>query len=289
MSNDKLIAVSGSTGQQGGATVRHLLARGMKVRALTRNAESEASKALAALGADVVEANLSDPASLDAALAGTHGVFSVQNFWLPDVGFEGEITQGKNLADAAVKAGVKHFVYSSVGGAERGSGVPHFESKWIIEQYIAELGLPATILRPVAFMENNNYKRDAILSGVFPTGGVAKTLQVIATDDIGAFAAIAFADPDTYVGQAIELAGDDLTEDEMASALSRVTGKTVTVDRSTPEGAPPLDDEMVKMITWFNDEGYQADIESLRKIHPGLKTLEAWAVEAGYGSVPAGV
>ena len=286
MNTDKLIAVAGATGQQGGATTRHLLERGFRVRALTRNPNSESSLKLKAAGAEVVAADLANPESLGAALDGVYGVFSVQNFWLPDVGFEGEIAQGKNLADAAKAAGVQHFVYTSVGGAERNSGVPHFDSKWIIEQHIEALGLPATILRPVAFMDNNQYQRDAILSGTLPTWGIApgRKLQIVAVDDIGAFAAIAFERPDEFIGKAIELAGDDLTEDEMAAAFGRVTGRTVTVDRSQPEGAPEPDAEMVAMITWFNEHGYQADIDALRKIHPGLKNLETWAGEAGFGA-----
>ena len=286
MNTDKLIAVAGATGQQGGATTRHLLERGFRVRALTRNPNSESSLKLQAAGAEVVAANLAKPESLGAALDGVYGVFSVQNFWLPDVGFEGEIAQGKNLADAAKAAGVQHFVYTSVGGAERNTGVPHFDSKWIIEQHIEALGLPATILRPVGFMDNNQYQRDAILSGTLPTWGIApgRKVQIVAVDDIGAVAAIAFERPDEFIGQAIELAGDDLTEDEMAAVFSRVTGRTVTVDRSQPEGAPEPDAEMVAMIKWFNEHGFQADIDALRKIHPGLKNLETWANEAGFGA-----
>lgn len=286
MNTDKLIAVAGATGQQGGATTRHLLERGFRVRALTRDPNSERSLKLQAAGAEVVAADLANPESLGPALDGVYGVFSVQNFWLPDVGFEGEIAQGKNLADAAKAAGVQHFVYTSVGGAERKSGVPHFDSKWIIEQHIEALGLPATILRPVAFMDNNQYQRDAILSGTLPTWGIApgRKLQIVAVDDIGAFAAIAFDRPDEFIGRAIELAGDDLTEDEVAAVFSRVTGRTVTVDRSQPEGAPEPDAEMVAMIKWFNEHGYQADIDALRKIHPDLKNLETWAAEASFGA-----
>ncbi len=286
MNTDKLIAVAGATGQQGGATTRHLIERGFRVRALTRDPNSESSLKLKAAGAEVVAADLANPESLRAALDGVYGVFSVQNFWLPDVGFEGEIAQGKNLADAAKAAGVRHFVYTSVGGAERNSGIPHFDSKWIIEQHIEALGLSATILRPVAFMENNLYQRDGILSGTFPSWGLApgRKLQIVATDDIGVFAAIAFERPDEFIGQAIELAGDDLTEDEVAAVFGRVTGRTVAVDRSQPEGAPEPNAEMIIMIKWFNEHGYQADIDALRKIHPGLKNLEAWAEGSGFGA-----
>ncbi len=85
---------------------------------------------------------------------GAYGVFSVQNHWLPDVGFDGEIRQGKLLAEAAKEAGVQHFVYTSVGAAHRGEGKKHFESKWIIERYLIEIGLPQSTVRPASFMEN---------------------------------------------------------------------------------------------------------------------------------------
>ena len=135
-------------------------------------------------------------------------------------------------------------------------------------------------------MENNLYQRDAILSGKLPTWGIAsgRKLQIVATDDIGVFAAIAFERPEEFIGQAIELAGDDLTEDEAEAVFGHVTGRTVTVDRSRPEGAPEPDAEM---ITWFNEHGYQADIDALRKLHPGLKNLEAWAEGSGFRAAVA--
>src|SRR5690242_20666201 len=129
MANDNwIILVTGATGQQGGAVTRHLLAQGRRVRALTRAPDKPAARALAGQGAEVVQGDLYDRASLDRALRDVYGVFSVQNFWLPDVGYEGEVRQGKTLADAAKAAGVQHFVYTSVGGAERHTGLSHFES-----------------------------------------------------------------------------------------------------------------------------------------------------------------
>ena len=188
---DKIIVVFGATGQQGGATARHLLKHGWQVRAVTRDLLKPAAQALVDAGAEVVSANMEDRTRLDKVLEGAYGVFSVQNFWLPEVGFDGEIRQGKNVADAAKAANVQHFVYTSVGGAERNSGIPHFESKWVIEQYLHELGLPATILRPVAFMDNFagfGGPRDGVLTSMTR----AETpLQLIATDDIGGLAALA--------------------------------------------------------------------------------------------------
>ena len=149
MSNsEKTIVVTGATGQQGGATARHLLAQGWHVRALTGDPQGAAAQALAAAGAEVVSGNMYDRASLDQAFAGAYGVFSVQNFWLPDVGAAGEVRQGKIVADAAKAAGVRHLVYTSVGGDERQTGLSHFDSKWQIEEYVRSLSLPVTVLRP---------------------------------------------------------------------------------------------------------------------------------------------
>jgi len=156
-SNDQLIVVTGAAGNQGGAAARHLLSKGWKVRALTRDVSKPAAQALAAAGAEVFSADHDDRASLDAAFKGAYGVFSVQNYWLLNVGAEGEVRQGKAIADAAQAAGVQHFVYSSVGAAHRGRGQAHFASEHEIEQHIQSLDLPYTILRPVAFMENTYY------------------------------------------------------------------------------------------------------------------------------------
>jgi len=106
---------------------------------------------LADQGVELVRGDLEDVSSLEAAVRGVHGVYSVQDFWA--VGAKREVAQGNNLADAAKRAGVEQFVYSSVGGAERNTGTDHWDSKWEIEKHIRQLGLPATVLRPVAFME----------------------------------------------------------------------------------------------------------------------------------------
>lgn len=168
------------------------------MRALTRDAGKPAAQELKALGAEIVPGDLDDRAQLDAAFQGAYGVFSVQNYWLPNVGFEGEVRQGKNVVDAAKAAGVQHLVYSSVGSAHRGMGQKHFDSKWQIEQYIHTLGVPCTILRPVFFMENYNWSRAYILNGIFTGMGLRpeKEIQSVAVEDIGVFAALVFANRD---------------------------------------------------------------------------------------------
>lgn len=282
---EKTILVTGVTGQQGGAVARHLQANGWtQIRGLTRDLNTAKAQALANSGIQLVQGDLMDRASLDQALAGVYGVFSVQNFWLPDVGFEGELHQGKQLADAAKAAGVAHLVYSSVGAAHRGLGQKHFESKWQIEQYIQGLDIPYTILRPVAFMDNYNWTRPYILNGTFEGWGLPpeKTLQLIAVDDIGVFAALAFAHPETYLGQTLELAGDELTEREIAAAFTNVIGRPVQLESpSMPEGKQPTD-EQIAMFNFFGRTGYDADIAALRQIYPELQRFETYLRRNGW-------
>src|SRR5262245_22413577 len=255
--SQKIIAVTGATGQQGSAVARRMLAESWHVRALTRDTAKPGAQALAAQGAEVVPGDLDSRAQLEAAFQGADAVFSVQNFWLPTVGFEGEVRQGKLVVDAAKAAGVKHVVYSSVGAAHRGMGQRHFESKHLIEQYLQASGLPYSVLRPVAFMENYNFPwtRPAVLNGSLPSMGLRpdKTNQMIAVQDIAVFVALVLAQPEKYLGQTLELAGDELTETQVAQTFSRVLGRPVTL--AAPQGnRQPPSDEMLAMIRFFSGE-----------------------------------
>ena len=286
--NDKTILVTGATGQQGGAVTKHLLKDGWQVRALVRDPDKSNAQALVKQGAKPVQGNLYDRASLDAAFEGVYGAFSVQNFWLPDVGYEGEIKQGKSLADAAKKAGVQHFVYSSVGAAHRGMGQKHFESKWVIERYLDEIGLPHTIVRPVAFMDNINWVRASISNGILPGMGTRsdKKTQLIAVDDIGAIVAIMFSDRQENLGRTLEIAGDELTEPEKAATLTRVVGRQVElVQPQMPEDYTP-DEEQIAGVRFFDGEAYTADIDAVRKTHPGLRTFEQFLQEGDWEDLP---
>lgn len=277
------ILVTGATGHQGGAVARHLLARGWQVRALTRDPQKPAAQALAKLGAEVINGDLDDRRSIDQALVGVYGAFSVQNFW--ETGATREIQQGKTLADAARAAGVKHFVYSSVGGAERNTGIPHFDSKWEVEQHVRALGLPATILRPVFYMDNFNSPnfRPAILQGTLTLAlRPARTLQMIAVDDIGGFAALAFEKPGEFIGRAFELAGDELTMPQAAEAFSRATSRAVRFVEQPLEQVRSFSKEYAVMLEWFDREGYQADIPALRALYPLLHTFDAWLRKSGW-------
>lgn len=283
---ERTVLVTGATGRQGGAVIRRMLPKEWKLRALTRNPDGHAAKALARQGVEVVQGDLEDPASVARAAQGVYGVYSVQDFWA--VGAKREVQQGKNVADAAKKAGIKHFVYSSVGGAERNTGIPHWESKWEIEKYIRSLGLPATVIRPAAFMET--YYIDQVEIGILK-GKLAdpirgdKPYQTIATDDIGAFVALAFERPTEFIGKELEIAGSELTNPEAAKVFSRVLGKPVKFQRlPLPLVRLILGKEFYRMFRWFNEEGFKADIPGLRRAYPEvrLQTLEEWLRNEGW-------
>jgi uncharacterized protein YbjT (DUF2867 family) len=287
MSNptNKLIVVTGATGQQGGVVAKYLLQDGWKVRAVVRDPNKEAAQTLAKQGVELVKGDMNDRASLDAAFQGAYGVFSVQNYWLPDVGYEGEVSQGKLVADAAKTANVSHFVFSSVGAAHRGMGQRHFDSKWEIEKYVKQLGLPFTILRPVFFMENMNYQRAGISNGMYFGMGLpaTKTIQMIAVEDIGAFVAIIFANRDEFLGKTIEFAGDELTESQIVESLSRVIGRPVQL--MVPQGMTP-NEEQIAMGTFFNGESYTADIPAVHQRYPQLRSFEQYLHESGWANLP---
>ena len=282
--NGKIILVTGATGQQGGASARHLQARGWSVRALTRDPHTAAARALADAGVEVVQGDLNDRASLDRALKGVYGVHSVQSYMPQDP--TREIYQGKNLAEAAKDAGVAHFVYSSSAGADQHVGTPEQDSKGEIEQHIRSLGLPATILRPTYIMDNYNNipaLRQGILGGSFMFPAPPETkLQFIAADDIGAFVAVALEDPKTFTGKALELAGDELTITQTVEVFSRVIGRPVQFIEMPLEQARSFDPNLAKVTEWIINEGFHADIPALRAMYPALMTLEDWLRETGW-------
>ncbi|HEX7008460.1 MAG TPA: NmrA/HSCARG family protein [Phycisphaeraceae bacterium] len=275
----RVVFVAGATGRQGGAVARHLLQRGFSVRALTRQPAKPAAQALARQGAQLIQGDLDNPDSYRPALEGAYGVFSVQDFW--SVGYEAEIRQGKALADAAADAGVRHLVYSSVASADRNSGLAHFESKWQVEQHLrSKKSLSYTVLRPVFFMDNweRPSLRDAILGGTLPQPLSPDTpLQQIATDDIGAFAALAFAEPQQWARRTMELAGDELTMIDTAATFARVIGRPVRyVQVPWEQFSQVAGEEAAKMYRWFEQAGYEADIAACQRLHPELATLEQY-------------
>src|SRR3984885_7292616 len=193
MTNDRTILITGITGNQGGAVAQALRGGGFHLRGLTRRPESERAAALARHGVDIIKGDLDDEATLRRAWAGAWGVFSVQN--AGEAGVEREEAQGKRLATLAREAGIEHYVYTSVGSANKRTGIPHFDNKWRIEETVRGLHFPShVILRPVFFMENLLAPFSLQGSTLAWALGPATKLQMIAVDDIGWVGARAFTD-----------------------------------------------------------------------------------------------
>jgi uncharacterized protein YbjT (DUF2867 family) len=271
------VVVCGATGRQGGAIARHLLAAGWPVRALTRDPESPKARALGDSGAEVVKADMTDRASLDRAFAGVHGVFNVQN---PQIaGFDGEVAQGRNVADAAKAAGVGHLVYGSAGMG-RPTGVPSWDSKVIIADHMRGLGLPITVLRPMAFMElmtdKDFYPQVSVWHVMPKLMGWNRPLPWLAADDVGAIGARAFADPDRFVGQEIPLAGDVRTLGQC---------RDMWLERGVkPRGFPmPVwlfqrvaGKDLPTMWRWLRHNDVPLDAGPTRAVHPAAQTMDQW-------------
>jgi len=277
MANDKTVLITGATGQQGGAVAHQLLAKGWKIRALTRKPDSDKAKALAKAGAQIVRGDLDDAASLRSALAGVWGVWAVQNTW--EAGVAKEEEQGKELAKLAKDAGVQHYVYTSVGSAHRGTGIPHFDNKWRVEETVRALKFPShVIIRPVFFMEN-------LLGGWFLQGDTismaiqpATKLQMVAVEDIGKVGALAFEKASELAGKEIDIAGDAKTLPEATQILSEALGRKLTFNQLPIEAVRAGSEDMALMLEWFDRVGYNADIEGVQKTY-GLKfsNLREWA------------
>jgi len=274
----KLVLVTGATGRQGGATARELLARGWGVRALVRDPNSAAAQRLAKAGAELAQGDLEDRDSLARAVDGVYGVFSLQNYWGKGVGYDGEVRQGRNLAEAAATAGVQHFVQASIADCDKAPKVRHFACKHVTEQRIDALGLPRTFLRSVFFMDNFNDPKVGrlmlpVLAGALKPG---VKLHMVAVDDIGWFAAEAFERPEEHLGRSIDIAGNELTVDEMKTAYTRATGK------QPPRWRLPLwlfrlmNRDMAGQFVWNNEVGWHFDVGAVRSRCPELLDLEGF-------------
>jgi uncharacterized protein YbjT (DUF2867 family) len=288
---DEVVLVTGATGRQGSEVCRHLLAYGFRVRALVRDPSKTEAKALARAGAAIVVGDFDDAGSLRQALADAYGayvygVYSAQAAHDAGVGeVTSEVRQGRLIAELAIEAGVQHFVYGSVAGIDRPTDVPHFDSKREVEKHIHELGLPATIVRPVFFMQNWERLRDRIVRGSLPQPLSPHTRhRQIAVQDIGAFAARVFASPDRWISCTVELAGDVLTMEETAETMSRVLGHEVRYEQVPWKLFEERSGrETTLMFRWFEKVGFSADPAVLRAEIPSVHSLAAYLRAAGWG------
>lgn len=276
---NKTILVLGATGQQGGAVARQLLADGWAVRACTRDTDKPAAREMAQDGASVIRCDMDDRPSLDRALRGVYGCFSVQ------VPGEKEVQEGMELANAAKDAGVQHLVYTSVAGCDRNTGISFFESKNQIEQHIRSLGNLATIVRPVYFMENFNEPRtrQSIMQGVLSLPlSPDKRLQLISVVDIGGIVASVFDNPQEYLGRTLEIACDELSMVQIAQVLTRVIGIKVRYQQMPIEAISKANAEYGKMFRWINENDFAADLSEMRRIRPDLMSFEDWLKQSHY-------
>ncbi|MCC3770952.1 NmrA/HSCARG family protein [Streptomyces sp. UNOC14_S4] len=291
----KTVVVVGATGLQGRAVTRHLLSNGWHVRALSRDPDGAPARDLASAGAQIVRAQMEDVASLTAAADGAYGMFSVQPTvgspgTAPDFGAEDEVRWGVNVAEAARTAGIEHFVFTSVAEADRHGSerLPrNLVSKWRIEQHIAALGLPATILRPVSFMENFTGAY-ALRDGTFATALAPEVpLQIMAVDDIGFVTALAFSRPEDWIGRETALAGDELTPVQIAAAIENALGRPLPYARIPIEAIRALNEDFAFANEWLNERGYRADITATRRIHPGAMNFPTWLERTGAAQIAA--
>ncbi|WP_122088831.1 NmrA/HSCARG family protein [Halalkalicoccus subterraneus] len=298
MSDPRSVLVTGATGNQGGAVVDHLLAAGAEfdVRGLTRDADSDAASELEERGVTMVEGDLNEPETLRDPVGDADAVFAVTNFWTE--GYEGQVQQGKNLADVASEEGVEQFVFSGVASHDQETGVSHFDSAWEIDQYAQELDLPLTVLQPVFFLQNLEAFAEDVMEGTLALPleeGVP--LQMVDVDDVGHAAAVALEHPEEFVGERYDLAGDEATLEETAAVLSEVTGHEVeAVHVPIEEAYDSFGEEFTVMCEWFNEVGYDAPIDDLPETFgfefTGLEAYlheHGWEEKEGMASVPGWV
>lgn len=282
MPSHKHVLVTGITGKQGGSVARALLAHGHRVRGMTRNPGSDVAHALTALGAEMVRGDFADLASLASNAAGMDAVFAVSTPF--ERGVRTEVEQGIALVEAAAKAGVGHFIYTSVASAEKQTGLPHFDSKHEVERHLASTALTRTVLAPVYFMENLFLPQtiEGLRQGTYATPlPTDLRLQQVAVDDIGEFGAHVIDNRDSFAGRRVEIAGDELTAAESAVILSTVLDRPVTPVQVPMDQIRAVSEDLALMYEWFIATGYSVDIKGLRATTPavGWQRFADWAAK----------
>lgn len=274
----RIIVVIGATGRQGGAVTRAMLSTGWHVRALTRNPDSQKAQMLSTLGAEVIQGDMNDRGSLQSAFQGTYGVYSVQNPMLSNL--ETEVRQGKSVADVAKEANVQHLVYGSAG-IGKPTGIGSWDSKLQVEAHMRTLGIPFTILRPVAFMELMTDK------GYYPSVSTwhlmpklmdeSRPVGWIGVDDLGIVAAKVFAAPEQFIGQEIKLSSDVKSIAECRAIYRSVMGK------NPPRFPMPVwmfkrfvGTDLITMWQWLRTEEIDLGTAPTHAIHPEALSVEAW-------------
>ncbi|MCW5943241.1 MAG: NmrA/HSCARG family protein [Fimbriimonadaceae bacterium] len=305
MKDSKIVAVFGATGAQGGGLARAILedpASGFTVRALTRYPSSDKAKSLAEQGAEVVAANVDDPADVRAALEGAHAAYFVTFFW-DHLSPDRELEQARTMAEAAREAGVRHAIWSTLEDTRlwvpldddrmptlQGKyKVPHFDAKGEADAFFAAAGVPTTYLLTSFYWDNLIHfgmgpalGPDGKLGITMPMGD--RPLPGIAAEDIGRCAYGILKEGEGWVGKTVGIAGEHRTGREMADSLSRTLGREVVYRDVPPEvyrgfGFPGADDlgNMFQFKRDFNDSFRAArDVEATRRLNPALQSFDVW-------------
>jgi uncharacterized protein YbjT (DUF2867 family) len=316
VSEPRTIAIVGATGGQGGGLARAVLADGsggFSVRALTRNPESDAARALADGGAEVVQADIEDAEALDRALNGAWGAYLVTNFW-EHFTPEKELTQARRMAEAAKRAGVEHVIWSTFEDTRQWVPldddrmptlmghykVPHFDAKGEANAYFDELGVPTTFLLTSFYWENligfgMGPQVDEQGRLVLSLPMADKKLPGMAVEDIGRCAFGVFRESPERIGRTVGIAGGHLTGDEMAAALGQALGREVGYNAVPFDVYRGLDfpgaadlGNMFQFKVDFNDYycGVR-DLDGARSLNPELQTFEQW-LERNCDRIPIG-
>lgn len=284
------ILIIGATGQQGGSVVRALEGRGHELVAFVRDAQSEKAQALSTRGIELVQGTLDDQASIEAAFGGVDAAFAMTTFFATSTDVEAE--QGIRIANAAATTKLPFLLYSSVGSADEGTGVGHFESKFKVEQQIRALGTPAAVIAPTFFMENYAFPwnlADYAKGKVREALPVDKPLQMVSSMDIGKAAAAVLERHDDFVGERIELVGSELTGPQIAEVLGDAIGHELTFEVQAFDELDVMGEDMRLMMEFLASTGYGADAVRLARDLPEVHftTFEEWASQQDWPALMA--
>ena len=289
VANKRKILVTGATGQQGGALARLLLKKKHEVYALIRSTKSESPKAqnLKKMGAKLIKGDLDNPDSLEQATNGIDSVF-LMGTWV-EVGTEGETRRGKMMVDIAKEKKIEHIVYSSVVNADKNTGIPHFESKYKVEQHIKNSGIPYTIIGPTFFMDNlHSYSLAGLQQGqVALPLSPSRILQQIAVENIAEFSALALERRNSFIGKRIDIASDEITGEQAAKVLSNELGRKIRYEQVPMEQIRQASEDLAVMYEWFERIGTGVDVAALHKQYPEVNwlTFKDWVKSQNWGDL----
>ena len=279
MQNSTAIFVTGATGNQGGAVARSLINNGFKIKVITRNPSSVPAQNLKKLHAEIIQGDLNNTETYCAHIKDVDGIFAVLTY---ENGIDKEIKQGMDLVNLAKEYDIKHFLYSSVIGADQNTGIPHWETKYKIENHIKQINLPYTIIRPASLFENFLIPqvKSRILKGKLASPVNKDVIQqFICSKDIGEISAEIFMNPGKYSGKILTIAAQEMDMKEVANIFSEALGKEIKYQK-LPMFITRLvmGKDLYKMFKWINenDAVFLKDLYAFRKEYPKLIELKQW-------------